>query len=268
MARLVAGLCSITLRSLTAEEVIGAAQAAGVGGIEWGADVHVRPGDLATAAAVARRGRDLGIEVCSYGSYLGVAGPDAPDEVERVLDTAEALGTTAVRAWTTLGVTPDVPAVERDRVRDHTAALADAAARRGLAVALEFHPGTLTHTAVDTVALLEDIGRPNLATHWQPDPTLPPDRALDELRRVLPHLAELHVFTWGPAGIDDRRPLADGAALWPAALALAASTDRAGPRYALCEYVRDDSPEQLARDVTTLQRWIDDLDRRPGPGSP
>lgn len=258
MPAIVAGLCSITLRALTAEEVIVAAAAAGVGGIEWGADVHVRPGEVVAAAAVARRSRDAGIEVASYGSYLGVAGPDADVEVERVLDTAEALGTDTVRIWTALGVTPDSPSLDRARGRDHTATLADAAAARGVTLALEFHPGTLTHTAADTVALLTDLRRPNLRTHWQPDPSLPPGSALDELRTVLPHLASLHVFAWGPSGIDDRRPLAEGHDLWPAALALAAS-DGVGPRYALCEYVRDDHPDQLIRDVIMLQGWIDDL---------
>ncbi len=260
MPLLVAGLCSITLRALTADEVLAVSIEAGVGAIEWGADGHVRPGDLEAAATLARRGRDAGIEVASYGSYLGVAGPDEAAEVDRVLDTAEALAASTVRAWTTFGVTPDSPMADRGRVRDHTAALTEAAAVRSLTLALEFHPGTLTHTAAGTVALLEDIGRPNLRTHWQPDPALTPAECLDELRTVLPHLASLHVFTWGRSGIDDRRPLDEGAALWPEALALAASTGGAGPRYALCEYVADDSPEQLIRDVATLRRWIDALE--------
>ena len=61
----------------------------------------------------------------------------------------------------------------------------------------------------------------------------------------------MHTFFWGPAGIDDRRALADGVDLWPPALALA-DRDGAplpGRRFALCEYVRDDDPEQFVADV-------------------
>ncbi len=258
---LVAGLCSITLRALTAEDVVAGAARARLGAIAWGADGHVLPGDVATAAALARRGRDQGIEVASYGSYLGV-GPPPPgvDEVTPVLDVAEALGTTTIRVWTELGITPESPIAERDRVRERTAELADAAAVRGLDLALEFHPGTLTHTAASTVALLDALDRPNLRTHWQPDPTLSSAAALDELRAVLPHLASLHAFTWGPTGIDDRRPLAEGEDLWPAALALAARSSIPNPRNVLCEYVRADEPEQLVADAATLHRWIDELD--------
>ncbi len=30
-----------------------------------------------------------------------------------------------------------------------------------------------------------------------------------------------------------------------------------GRRFALCEYVRDDDPDQLVVDVRTLRRWLD-----------
>jgi hypothetical protein len=93
---------------------------------------------------------------------------------------------------------------------------------------------------------------------------LAPESALDELAAVAPRLAHLHVFSWGPAGIDERRPLADGVTLWPAAFALAAREGDAlaGGRYALCEYVRDDDPEQFVADVRVLRTWIDDIDHR------
>lgn len=255
------GLCSITLRGMAAEDVISVAERAGIRGIEWGSDVHVPPGDLAKASATARRCRDAGIAISSYGSYLGMAPaePGTASEVDRVLDTAESLGTELVRAWTEFGVVDNSPAVDRERVANQTAAIADAAARRDMAVALEFHPGTLTHTAASTNALLDQLDRPNLRTHWQPDPTQSSAESLDQLKAVLPRLAHLHVFTWGQAGITDRRPLADGAQLWPAALELAAETEPgwSGTRYALCEYVRDDDPDQLIDDASTLRRWLD-----------
>ena len=73
------GLCSITFRSLTADEVLALAVRAGVEGIEWGADGHVPPGGGAAVEALRSRCRDAGVEVVSYGSYLGFA-PRRGDE--------------------------------------------------------------------------------------------------------------------------------------------------------------------------------------------
>lgn len=248
------GLCSITFRGLSPDEVLAVAVRAGVEGIEWGADGHVPPGATALAAALARRGRADGVEVVSYGSYLGMA-PTAADEdatVAAVLDTAEALGAPMVRIWTELGVTPDAPAGDRARVTERTASFVDAIAARGLVAALEFHPFTLTHTAAGTNALIDAIGRPELRTHWQPDPSVPVDAALRELDAVRPRLAHLHVFAWGPGGIEERHALEAGAGLWRAAVARTAAADR----FALCEYVRNDDPDQLVADVATLRGWL------------
>jgi sugar phosphate isomerase/epimerase len=256
------GLCSITFRELNADDVVHLAVRAGVAGIEWGADVHAVPGGGAGSAALGARTRDAGLEVVSYGSYLGMSPGTSNGELDAALDTAQALGAPMVRIWTELGVTPGSPAGERRRVTDHTAALVDRIAGRGLTATLEFHPGTLTETAHSAVVLLAAIDREELRTHWQPDPARSAAAALDELARITGHLAHLHVFAWGPTGIEDRHPLADGAALWVPALALA---DRAGAplpgrRYALCEYVRHDDPEQFVTDVRVLRGWLDDLD--------
>jgi len=256
------GLCSITFRSRRADEVLQLAVRAGVEGIEWGADGHVPPGGGPAVEALAARCRDVGVETVSYGSYLGF-GPSDDDEagsVDAVLDSAEALGAPMVRIWTELGVVPDSPVDARQRVRDRTVTLADAIASRGLIAALEFHPGTLTHTAASTNLLLDEVRQPNLKTHWQPDPAQSAGDALTELARVTPRLAHLHTFAWGPAGLGDRHPLVDGAEVWRRALALA---DRDAPslpgrRFALCEYVRGDDPDQLLADVRVLRRWLDE----------
>jgi 3-dehydroshikimate dehydratase len=258
------GLCSVTFRALTADDVVDVAVRAGVEGIEWGADVHAPPGGGSAIAALGARTRDAGLAVVSYGSYLGMAPGAGDDEIDAVLDTAEALGAPMVRIWTELGVTPDSSAAERTRVMRATAAVVDRIGARGLLATLEFHPGTLTETAASANELLTTLARSALRTHWQPDPTLPPATALEELAQVTPHLAHLHVFAWGPSGIDDRRPLTDGAPLWTAAVALADRDGAAlpGGRYALCEYVRDEDPEQFVVDVRTLRSWLNDIDQR------
>ncbi len=251
------GLCSITFRALPADDVLTVAERAGVDGIEWGADRHAPPGGGPAIAALGARCRDAGVEVVSYGSYLGAGPADDSSAVEAVLDSADALGAPMIRIWTELGVTPASPVGDRDRVVARTAVLADAIGARDLAVALEFHPGTLTHTAAAANTLLDALDRPHVRTHWQPDPELAPGAAVAELRAVAGRLAHLHVFAWGRAGIADRHALAAGEAVWRPALANAEhGAPLPGRRFALCEYVRDDDPDQFVADVATLRGWL------------
>ncbi len=261
-------MCSITMRHLDADQVVALAVRAELVGIEWGADGHVPPGETGVAEAVARRCADAGVAVTSYGTYLGMApfdDPDSPpDELTAALDSAEALGAPLVRVWTAFGVESDAPSADRAAVIDTTAAISVAAARRGLGVALEFHPGTLTHTAAGARTVIDGcavngVNDPALRTHWQPDPALAPAEALAELQLVADSLAYLHVFAWGSGGIAERYPLADGAGLWLPALTVAAEAPPLPgglPRYALLEYVAADDPEQLVTDAATLNTWI------------
>lgn len=252
------GLCSITFRGLGATEVLDVAVRAGVEGIEWGADGHAPPGGGPEVVRLGERCREAGIEVASYGSYLGFGPPDQEDPaaVDAVADSAQALRAPMVRIWTELGVGPDATVDERRRVVDRTRAHAAAITARGLDVALELHPFTLTETAASTNALLDNL--PGVRTHWQPDPSWSPDRALDELRLVAGRLAHLHVFSWGPGGISERRPLEAGADLWRRAVVVADEMGAPLPRrrFALCEYVRDDDPDQLVADVAALRGWL------------
>ena len=51
------GLTSITFRQLTVEQIVELVQQSGLDGIEWGGDVHVKPGEEALAREVGDRTR-------------------------------------------------------------------------------------------------------------------------------------------------------------------------------------------------------------------
>ena len=241
------GLCSITFRDLAVDDVVALAAEAGLAGIEWGADRHVPPGS--DAGSVADRCADAGLACPSYGTYL-FAGRAAVDDVDAACATAVELGATNLRIWA-----PDEAGAA------DVADIADRAGGRGLTVSLEFHPGTRTGTAASTLALLAEVDRPNLFTYWQPDPGLSRADALAEHAAVTGHLSHLHVFTWGPGGFVDRRPLADGVDLWQPVLA-AEGTGRWGhDRWAFLEYVPGDDPACLVGEASTLRAWIGEADR-------
>ena len=65
------GLCSVTFRKKTAEEVVNLAKKAGIGYIEWGGDVHVKTLDDARMVKALCENAD--IKISSYGSYFNSA---------------------------------------------------------------------------------------------------------------------------------------------------------------------------------------------------
>src|SRR3954470_12550767 len=229
------GLCSVTLRRLGAADVAAVAARAGLAAIEWGADVHVRPGDLGAADTA----REV-FPVASYGSYFR-AGEDR--DFAPVVETARRLGAPRIRIWAGRVGSAEATAQQRAAVAGGVRAAAEAA--EGLELALEFHGGTLADTPESALALLEDVGVESVRTYWQPPQGLADEAALAGLRLVLPHLAALHVFSWWPR--DERLPLAARADLWRAALALAGDVD------ALLEFVPGDDPDAVVRDAATLR---------------
>ena len=250
------GLCSVTLRALGTEEVIDLAVATGLTAVEWGGDVHLPPGADA-AAALAARCADAGLTCPSYGSYLQVSWEDEA-AVARHLDTAAELGAANVRVWCPWGVVPTSPDDERAPVAPALRAIAEAAAERDLTVSVEFHPHTLTETAVSANRLLAEVDAPNLFTYWQPAVGLAVDELLAELVAVTPSLSHLHVFRWDAEG--GRLALERGADLWPAAFDAVSEADETGrwtgQRYAFLEFVAGDDPDQLARDAATVRSWL------------
>ncbi len=245
------GLLSVTFRKLPADRIVELAAAAELSAIEWGGDLHVPHGDVATAHAVRRRCDDAGLAVSAYGSYYRAGGSGANPPVEAVLDTAAALGTATVRVWAGTGGSAAATAGEVAAVTDDLARCCDLAAGRGLTVATEFHGGTLTDEVGSALQLLGAV--PGLTTFWQPPVGMDPAAATDDLRQVRPWLSNLHVFHWWPTGAD-RRPLADGGDRWPAYLAAAAADGV--PRFASLEFVAGDDVDAFRRDAATLRAWL------------
>jgi 3-dehydroshikimate dehydratase len=236
------GLCSVTLRGLPPDAVIGVAAEAGLEAIEWGADVHVPAGDVPRALAVREATERAGLAVASYGSYLLRRGPD---DFAPVLASAVALGAPRIRVWAGwLGSASASP--------EHRAAVVaavNAAAEHGVELAFEFHGGTLTDTVE---SCLELLGQARARTYWQPPVGMPDDEALAGLERVIAHVPTVHVFSWWPE--RERLPLEARADLWRRVFARLAVEQR--PFDALLEFVAGDSPDGVLRDAATLRGWL------------
>ncbi|WP_198141451.1 sugar phosphate isomerase/epimerase [Micromonospora sp. ATCC 39149] len=251
------GICSVTLRHLPASTVLDVTADARLSCVEWGADVHVPPGDRATAARVRAEGLDRGIRVASYGSYFH-AGPHTADDFTAVLSSAVALGAPRIRIWAGTVGSAAATVEQRRAVVHETRAAARQASDVGIDLAFEYHSGTLTDTVGSTLDLLADVGHPGVRTYWQPSVGLADADALDDLRQVLPWVDTVHVFSWWPR--QERLPLGARDRLWRDVFTLLRGTGR--QHDTLLEFVVDDDADRVADEAATLTRLIAEGDER------
>jgi 3-dehydroshikimate dehydratase len=250
-ARLVPGLCSVTLRAQRPAEVVATAVAGGLEVIEWGGDVHVPVGDTHRAMEVRRRTEDAGLRVCSYGSYFGRRGTF--DDFAAVLATAQVLGAPRIRVWAGDRGSASIEPAPRARVVAALRMAAELARGAGVELAVEFHPDTLTDTAPSTLRLLDEVGA-GLRTYWQPPVGAPDAETLTSLDAVLDHTVTVHVFSWWPA--RERLPLGARGQLWQqVADRLAAGSPRREVPM-LLEFVPDDDPVGVLREAAALRCLI------------
>lgn len=251
------GLVSITFRQLDPAPIINLVRQAGLDAIEWGGDIHVPHSDTTRADEVRHMTEEAGLRTAAYGSYYRVGhSEDDGLSFEQELDTAIHLGAPLIRVWPgTLGSAAADDAY-RQHIANESCRIAELAAQAGIAVAYEFHGGTLTDTAVSARALLEAVAHPNLKALWQPGGEDLVSARLDGLHHVLPWLTNIHVFHWARRsdGSMSRLPLAEGEAAWREYFAAISKTGR--DHCAMIEFVQDNEPEQFLRDAAVLREWV------------
>jgi sugar phosphate isomerase/epimerase len=256
------GLCSVTFRKLAPRTIVRLATECGIEGIEWAGDVHVPPGQLDFARHVRRLTEDAGLSVISYGSYIA---PPSDDETAfaTVLETAQALGAPNIRIWPGSRNRDSVTYSRQER--EHAASLIRRMARladsASVTIGLEYHPNSLTDDLASAQKLVAEIDDPNVFLYWQPRPGLPLEEALDELRAIGAESSHVHVFAWD--GEKSRYPLSDQRTYWSRILTEAPETRWPGDRFAMLEFVRDDSPEQFRLDAAVFRQLLEEVKDRP-----
>jgi len=253
MNKMKTGLVSVTFRRLSPKEIVVLAQKAGLSCIEWGGDVHVPAGNLAAAREVAQLTRDAGLEVAAYGSYYRLT-HEEDGMVEAVVATAEALGAPLIRVWAGKHGSAEASPACRDEIVRNARSLCRLAAQKNMDVAFEYHGGTLTDTADSALSLLKSVHLPNAFTLWQPPVNLPTEECVQSIRLLWGYIRNIHVFSWNAT---DRLPLCAGEEKWRACLQEISQLP--GERALMLEFVRGDSPEQLAADASCLQKWLNML---------
>lgn len=249
-----AGLVSVSFRKMPWEQVLDLAVQCGLKGIEWGGDVHVPCGDIEHAQLVGKATRERGLEVACYGSYCRMTDEECSDEkIEALVNTAHALGAPLIRVWAGKCGNAEATPEQWNSIRCNTQRLAAVAARVGIEIAFEYHGGTLTDDPLKARQLLEEIGCENVGSLWQPPVGMSVEGCLEGIRTVIGYVRNVHVFSWLADENNEviRLELAAGAEKWRACM-----DALTGDRWMLLEFIKDDSLEQLEKDVETLKNWI------------
>ena len=257
---LLPGILSITFRQLSWEQIVDLTAKAGLGGIEWGGDIHIPSGDIQRAEAAKRRCADEAILISAYGSYYRLG--NSPEGFAAVLDTALALGAETIRVWAGAIGSNAAPASVRQSIADDLHRCCDLAAKYNLKIATEFHGGTLTDDIASCLNLLQSANASNARTFWQPPTEMDFAPAISTLRRLGPLLSNVHVFHWWPTSAT-RQPLSAGQDRWLEYLRVVAAQSRADgiPRFASLEFVKNDDVEQLIADAKTLLELLSIISR-------
>ncbi|ALG08514.1 sugar phosphate isomerase/epimerase family protein [Kibdelosporangium phytohabitans] len=244
------GLASVTLRHKSAADVAAIAAGAGLGVVEWGGDIHVPAGDLTAASQARKLCDDNGLAVGTYGSYHK-PGESDPGEFAGLVRTAVELGARRIRVWAGTRASADAGPHYRAEVTSALRRCADLAGQQGIPVTVEYHVESLTDDIDSALAMYAEAGSAGLVAHWQPRESPIVGQCLAEVRALLPALASVHAFSWGPDGYTERLALGAREDLWRPVFELLSMKDTVE---VLLEFVPDDDVDALVRDAGTLRQ--------------
>lgn len=244
------GLCSVTFREYSVEQVITLAARAGIKGIEWGADKHVLPGNYSLAEKTANLTRKAGLEVVSYGSYFK-AGCENAYSFEEILKTARTLNAPAIRIWAGNRGSNECDRSCRENVVSDCQKVASIAEKDEILINLEYHAGTLTDSSESAYHLMEEINHKNVGIYWQPPVGQSVDSNIKGIKKVLPWLTHIHVFQWTE---ETRLPLMQGKQEWHQYLEQIGH--QKGKHYTMLEFVKGDNREQFKDDAKVLSDLV------------
>ncbi|MDO4595294.1 MAG: sugar phosphate isomerase/epimerase [Tissierellia bacterium] len=239
------GLCSVTFRKKTVDEIIEIAVKNHLNFIEWGADIHLKPGDFKMCDHIKNLCKQFGISY-SYGSYFKYKDED---DFDLILKTAQRLETRDIRIWAMRKSSKDITISEYTNFINISKTIAKKANKLNMNIHFENHRKTLTDTTESAIKLLEDINEPNVYMYWQPQADMTIDERIEALEKLRKYISNVHVFNWD----DDfkRYPLKEAKNEWKEYI------EHLGKNRAyLLEFVKDDKVEQFQKDLNILKQLM------------
>ena len=183
------GLCSVTFRNKTAEEVVDLAKKAGIGFIEWGGDIHVRSIDDAKKVKALCDG--AGIKISSYGSYFNSAEFNE-SKWDEICQIAKEMNAEHIRIWLGKKNSQDTSGEEYKLLSENTKKMCDIAAEYGLLVCPECHDNTFNNDTDAILRFIGDLQKDNFRTYFQ-SRYFRMEYDLDRIDRTYDYIKDFHV---------------------------------------------------------------------------
>ena len=158
------GLCSVTFRKKSVQEIISIAKNAGVKYIEWGGDVHVKT--LDDAKKVKELCDKADIKISSYGSYVNSANYDENKWIE-TCEITKAMGAESIRIWLGKKNSQVTSEAEYQLLLKNTKKMCDISAEYGIMVCPECHDNTFNNNTDAILRFIDDLQKDNFKTYFQ-----------------------------------------------------------------------------------------------------
>jgi len=246
------GLASVTFRKKSTAEIITFVKKAGLSAIEWAGDAHVPPGDIRLAKEVRDMTVSQGLEVSSYGSYYCIG---SGNDIRPYLETASTLGGKTMRIWAGNRPSASLSSEERKALVCEAKRISEVADEYKMTLSIECHNSSLTDCLESQLAFLNEVDKSNFLTYWQALLEVPRDKQMHTLKAVYDtqKLTNIHVYFHDEN--RNRITLREGEEYWRERLSFlnASGVDR----YALIEFVKDDTEENFLDDAKVLTNLIE-----------
>lgn len=183
------GLCSVTFRKKTCEEVVETAKKAGISFIEWGGDIHVKNTD--DAKKVKKLCDDAEIAISSYGSYFNSALYDE-EKWKEICLIAKEMNAPSIRIWLGKKNSEETSDDEYLRLLENTKKMCVIAENYGLLVCPECHDNTFNNNTDAFLKIKNDLNQDNFRTYFQ-SRYFRMEYDLDRIERTYEHILNVHV---------------------------------------------------------------------------
>lgn len=235
------GLCSISFRQHTPEEILQAMKAAELSTIEWGSDVHCPP---KTAKEIAKLQKQYDIRCCSYGTYFRL-GVTPIEELKEYITAAKTLGTNVLRLWCGDKNSEEYSAEEKELLFSACKVAAKIAETEDVTLCMECHNGTYTNNKESTIELMENVNSKHFRMYWQPNQLRSEEENIQYAKLLSKYTENIHVFNWKG---NEKYPLADAKDIWKRYLSCFDDN-----KNLLLEFMPDDKIETLQGEADALK---------------
>jgi len=235
------GLCSVSFRKHTPEEILRAMKAADLSVIEWGSDVHCPPENAEKIAALQEQ---YAIKCCSYGTYFRL-GVTPVCQLATYIKAARTLDTDVLRLWCGDKNSEEYSAEQKELLFRACRAAAQIAQAEGVILCMECHINTYTNTTESALELIQAVNSRHFQMYWQPNQFRSEEENMEYARQIADSTRNIHVFNWKG---NEKYPLADAKDIWRKYLSCFD-----GSRNLLLEFMPDNEIETLKREAEALK---------------